>query len=407
MHLEGFAVVQTLIELYDERAIENFLGPETFLPERVIYLCPAETIREQEKCIRQYYAWRNLKTELIFLQSSIYRTDLILQQFRVLGRKYPGCVVDVTGGTDAALFAAGAFCRESGSAAFTYSRKQNCFYNISGATFAEETKCALKYRVEDFFRMTGGRMRPGRVDNRQLAAYLDQIEAFFGVFVKHQEQWNEQILFMQRISQRQPEMNRPLYAEGSKEQKGEHGKRVTGDPVFLKDLADIGWIQHLVIDEEKIAFSFADEQIRAWLRDVGSVLELYVYKACIDAGCFDDVVSSAVVDWDEVKGGRQVTNEIDAAASMGVTPLFISCKACDVKTEAINELAILRDRFGGKGAKAAIVTTERCGAAARHRAAQLSIAVIDQEELNGRHLVQRLKVIMKVASDLDDPAMGD
>ena len=57
--------------------------------------------------------------------------------------------------------------------------------------------------------------------------------------------------------------------------------------------------------------------------------------------------------------------------------------------------AILRDRFGGKGAKAAIVTTEVCNAAARHRAAQLGIAVIDLEELKTCQIVHRLKVIMK------------
>ena len=79
----------------------------------------------------------------------------------------------------------------------------------------------------------------------------------------------------------------------------------------------------------------------------------------------------------------------------GRDPLFLSCKACDIKTEALNELAILRDRFGGKGAKAAIVTTEVCNAAARHRAAQLGIAVIDLEELKTGQLVHRLKVIMK------------
>ena len=48
-----------------------------------------------------------------------------------------------------------------------------------------------------------------------------------------------------------------------------------------------------------------------------------------------------------------------------------------------------------KGAKAAIVTTEVCNAAARHRAAQLGIAVIDLEELKTGLLVHRLKVIMK------------
>jgi len=44
--------------------------------------------------------------------------------------------------------------------------------------------------------------------------------------------------------------------------------------------------------------------------------------------------------------------------------LFLSCKACDIKTEALSEFSILRDRFGGK---AAIVSTEICNAAARRR----------------------------------------
>ena len=99
--------------------------------------------------------------------------------------------------------------------------------------------------------------------------------------------------------------------------------------------------------------------------------------------------------WDEVLGHGSVTNEVDVMAARGVIPLFISCKACDIKTEALNELAILRDRFGGKGAKAAIVTTEPCNAAARHRAAQLGIAVIDLEELQSGQMAQRIKVIMK------------
>ena len=75
--------------------------------------------------------------------------------------------------------------------------------------------------------------------------------------------------------------------------------------------------------------------------------------------------------------------------------MFVSCKTSALKTEALNELAILRDRFGGKGAKAAIITTEPCNAAGRHRAAQLGIAVIDLEELKDGQLVHRLKVIMK------------
>ncbi len=128
---------------------------------------------------------------------------------------------------------------------------------------------------------------------------------------------------------------------------------------------------------------------------MGSALELYAYKAC-GIPPFSMTLSAQPVRWDvEVLGHGSVSNEIDVMAARGVIPLFLSCKACDIKTEALNELAILRDRFGGKGAKAAIVTTEVCNAAARHRAAQLGIAVIDLEELKTGQIVHRLKVIMK------------
>ena len=66
--------------------------------------------------------------------------------------------------------------------------------------------------------------------------------------------------------------------------------------------------------------------------------------------------------------------------------LFITKPIFAIKGDSFNIY------FGGKGAKAAIVTTEPCNAAARHRAAQLGIAVIDLEELRDGHLVQRLKI---------------
>ena len=188
----------------------------------------------------------------------------------------------------------------------------------------------------------------------------------------------------------------PLSIQGKYTVKGDHGSRNSTNEAALLELERIDFIQDLkIVRGESVSFRFRDLNIRVWLRDVCSVLELYTYKACIDTGIFNDVISSAVVRWDDVLGHGSVSNEIDVMAARGVIPLFLSCKACDIKTEALNELAILRDRFGGKGAKAAIVTTEPCNAAARHRAAQLGIAVIDLEELKGNQIVQRLKVIMK------------
>lgn len=395
--------MDTLIELYDERAMENVLAPDMFRPQRIIYLCPEEIVRNksrQEK-LRDFFKRRGWQPELVFLQTSLFKADRILRQLLTTGEKYPDCAVDVTGGSDAALFAAGMFSARTGAPAFTYSRKRNRFYDISGAAFADNLECTLSYSVEEFFLMAGGILQPGRVDNTVLERYLKDFDPFFSCFLRFRRDWTDIISYIQRVSPSEYGQTPPLSIEGKYTVKGDHGSKNSANEAALKALADIGFIRELKITRgESVSFRFRDANIRAWLRDVGSVLELYAYKACVDAGIFNDVISSAVVRWDDVQGHGSVLNEIDVMAARGVIPLFISCKATDIKTEALNELAILRDRFGGKGAKAAIITTELCNAAARHRAAQLGIAVIDLEELESGQLVNRLKVIMKAEQSI-------
>ena len=391
--------MDTLIELYDERAIENVLAADLFRPQRIVYLCPTEVAqsRVRQEQIAAFFHHRGWSPELIFKEASLYKVDRILRQLLAISEKYPDCAMDVTGGSDAELFAAGMFAAQADVRVFTYSRKKNRFYNISGADFAENVPCDISYSVREFFLMAGGTLLPGRVDNGVLERYLTDIDPFFDCFLRYRRDWTNIITYMQRISPAEAGQVPSMEVRGSYIVKGERGGRISANEEALQDFQRIGFLNDLqILSGERVSFRFRDANTRAWLRDVGSVLELYVYKACLDAGVFNDIISSAVVRWDEVLGHGSVINEIDVMASRGVVPLFISCKVSDVKTEALNELAILRDRFGGKGAKAAIVSTGRCNAAARHRAAQLGIAVIDRDELETGKLIHRLKVIMKV-----------
>ena len=347
--------------------------------------------------IGDFFRHRGWNPELIFVEASLYKVDRILRQLLAISEKYPDCAMDVTGGSDAELFAAGMFAAQAKVCVFTYSRRKNRFYNISGAEFAENLPCNILYSVEDFFLMAGGTLLPGRVDNGILKEYLDRFDPFFDCFLQYRRDWTNIITYMQRVSPAEYGQVPSMQVRGNYIVKGERGGRICAKEDALQAFERIGFIRDLdIVSGDKVSFRFRDVNTRSWLRDVGSVLELYVYKACLDASIFNDIISSAVVRWDEVLGHGSVINEIDVMATRGVVPLFISCKVSDVKTEALNELAILRDRFGGKGAKAAIVSTGRCNAAARHRAAQLGIAVIDADELENGKLVYRLKVIMKV-----------
>ena len=70
-------------------------------------------------------------------------------------------------------------------------------------------------------------------------------------------------------------------------------------------------------------------------------------------------------------------------------------KTSEIKTEALNELAILRDRFGGKGSRAIIVTSSTVSDEAspmRRRADELNIEVIEWRERALDQLVKRLRM---------------
>ena len=243
--------------------------------------------------------------------------------------------------------------------------------------------------------MAGGSVREGRVNNALLERYLADFDPFFGLFLDHRRDWTKIVTYLQRVSPPGAEGSFSLQVSGPYTVKGERGTRIDAPEEALRDLERIGFIRELAIAAEGVSFRFRDEQIRAWLRDVGSVLETYVYKACLDTGIFDDVRTSVIVDWEGESKGNAVSNELDVMCSRGVVPLFISCKTCDVKTEALNELAVLRDRFGGQMAKAAIVTAERGNARMRSRADELNIRVIDLNDLAPDRLRSRLLACMK------------
>ncbi len=389
--------METLIELFDERPLENTLGAEMFRPKRVVYICPDWAARDAvlQKKLRVYFKSRGLQTELIFFKTDVYDADAVLALLRSILARYPDCAMDITGGTDAVLFAAGLLSAEARIPVFTYSRKKNSVYSIRHADFAVGP-CQLRYQVEDFFRMAGGSVREGRVSNAVLDRYLPDFDPFFGVFLAHRRDWTKIVTYLQRVSPSSADGGYSLDVSGPYTVKGERGSRIDAPEAALRDLERIGLIGALRVTPERVFFRFRDSQIRAWLRDVGSVLETYVYKACLDAGIFDDVRLSVIVDWEGENKSDSVSNELDVMACRGVVPLFISCKTCDVKTEALNELAVLRDRFGGEMARAAIITAERGNARMRNRAAELDIQVIELSDLSAERLRQRILRCMNV-----------
>lgn len=373
--------MQTLIELYDEAPINNVLSTLMFQPRETVYICPPEIMQYQEikRSLRDFFAYHKIPVKLTFLPVNLLdaeKTGRVLQE--VLD-SHPDCAIDISGGTDASLFATGMVSGDT--PVFTYSIRKNTFFEIKNAAFAKSLPCQVHLDVASCLMMAGGTLLPGRGDNAVLVNMFDQIDRLFGIYSKFRRIWNRQISYIQGISSAEPGV---LEAEGPL--KGSAGNRkVEAAPELFEALAEAGLIQELQYDSESIRFRFPNETIRFWLRDIGAVLELQVFRACHAAGYFDDVVLSAVVNWQEGRiRSDSVTNEIDIMAVQGIRPVFISCKTCEVHTEALNELAILRARFGGRNAVAILVTSgisAKNRASVRMRASKLGIELIEWENV--------------------------
>ena len=383
--------MKTLIELYDERPLDNVLATEMFRPKETIYICPPGVAEDRElhKTLERYYRLRGCHVRLSFVPVSLLDAVQTEKELRKVLDTHEDCTIDISGGTDAALFAAGAVAGEH-VPVITYSRGRNAFFEIKNAPFARNLPCSVRLDARSCLMMAGGELLPGREDNRSLKNRIAQIDRLFSVYREYRRGWNDQIAYIQRISRAD---DQDLDAEGPRKGKA-NNREVTMDENLLRALAAQGLIQDLSIGEKSLSFRFPDDTVRFWLRDMGSVLELQVYRACLEAGCFDDCILSAVVNWRGTDQMAQaVTNEIDVMCVRGVMPLFISCKTCEIKTEALNELAILRDRFGGKGSRAAIVTSAGATRSRRvmlKRAAELNIEVIEWEDIELEKLVEKL-----------------
>ena len=370
--------MKTLIELYDERPIENVLAADVFKPQRVIYLCPTEVAQSKilHKKITEFLRKRNPDVEVLFFETSQYYTKKVVAQLEKLIDTYEDCAIDITGGTDNTLFAAGRVSVERNVAAFTYSHRSKRFYDISGAEFAEGVECHDLYSISDFIEMAGGKADTGRVQYEDLQRDMEYIMPLFRIFLKNRTKWSDIVSWIQQAS-REP----GLSVDGADyRQKGDRGRLMNCPEDCLRDLEKSGLIHNLKI-EDKVSFRFQDKQIRFWLRDVGSALEAFTFKRAYDSGMFRECKCSVILEWESEDAQKNVYNEVDVMTVQGVTPYFISCKACKINTYALNELEILRNRFGGEGAVAMIVSTETCNSATRMRAAALNIQVVDLNDI--------------------------
>lgn len=93
---------------------------------------------------------------------------------------------------------------------------------------------------------------------------------------------------------------------------------------------------------------------------------------------------------------------MDILLTKGPTPVFISCKTGVPNTQALNELDVLRERYGGYWAKGVLATMSRLShvnPSVYRRAADMGIYVLQQEDITQEGLAESFSALHRVGRD--------
>ncbi len=403
--------MKTLIELFDQEPIYNYLAATVFRPQKVIFLGDESSLDTDEKsATKKYSELMGLDCEFTFVSADSDNYDemrskltKIIAEEKAVGNE---CTVDVTGGRDLALVAAGGLIPDKAQVIY-YDRTVNAF-RFLGSDRMQTVDVNIP--CEAFIAIAGGAVYS---DSRNMG-FSDKeweiIRDVVRVYFENREVWNRFIKYFQKVAKGDNEkVTDDLNVDAPFSFEDAAGRTFSCNETVMRELARAGIIEFLRFspDKSRVRFSFISAEMATLLVNEGVWLELAVYLAGKQSGKFYDVQSSVKFVWDipskteslsEIVEQATPRNEVDVVMTRGVLPIFVSCKTRMPTNEDLNELYALRKKFGGELAAAVLATTKYVSRdfPIWERAEEMGISIIDERYFENGTVTRQLEKVTEL-----------
>ncbi len=388
--------MKVLIELFDTEQIFNYLATLIFKPEKVYFVGDNKIMDENcRKKAKQLARTQKLNTDFFYryinpndFYSLRNKIAEIIEDEKKLGNE---CVIDVTGGRDLALVAAG-YLMSLGTEIIRYDPKIKKFHSLaSGETFDAD----INLSCEDIITVAGGTIFSNTHSFSFSSDEQEMLRKIISIYYKNRGNWNKFVKYLQRISKKDGEkVGERLWIEAPATLNTD-GKTFSANSEILSELEKASAISdfHFSQKENRLEFRYKSSEIANLLVNEGVWLELIVYFTVKNTDIFTDSDTGVKFIWDIPESGNSLSdllsdntprNEVDVMAVMGIKPIFISCKTRAPINEDLNELYAIRERFGGELACAVLATTKRVERESPiyERARAMGIEIIHEQDLD-------------------------
>ena len=362
----------TLIECFTQAHIDNVAACLRLKPEKVIFVGDAKAMKVPVKRYEKLFSRRSPNTvveqcavdekDCGELQSAL--TKLLLQAEE--------CVIDMTGGEAIVAMSVGLALANLSEEKRKHIRVE-WFDHATGMVVdcidnnRRKLAKAIHLTVEEMVALHGGALFPDAYQLPEDCANKD-LDRLWRVVSGMPKEWNEKVSLLKRFEKFSEDKKtvhivlQDIWASVPELQEKED---------TVRQLIDKLDKEGVVIDHSShnvLRYTYNSDFLRYCIHTQGNVLEI---KTLLEGRTvrknngwlFGDSRMGVKIDWDgNIPSSKYAfsgtRNEIDVMLMQGTTPLFVSCKNGDVKTEELYKLHTVATRFGGPYAKKMLVVSD-------------------------------------------------
>lgn len=387
--------MECLVKIYNGEQLNNLISVLAFKPKKVIFIYDGNTTEPNSiQSIERTFIEKIKDINMEFISINSQSLDDISKKCKKIIHANHNCYFDITGSAEFVAIGTYLSCTKNFVPIFKIDVKQNKLVNIYGCNYLSEMFEMPKISMDTLL-MSHGANIDGCFHPTPNENMFNSILSFSNMVFNDLSVWKELCVYIQTGAKAQlPEnkslnFNAPRIILNTKAQLTHDGQKL------LEKAQYYDFISGLNVHSDYCKFRFKNSDVKKYLTDFGSWLELYVYIQLKQSNLFSDVRLSVKVNWDKIKKfNSEVINEIDVTFFNGVYPIFVSCKLSEPSTEALQELSMYPNYFGGHYSKCIIVTlgkfkSER--SSVYNRAIQMGIGVIDGEDIKRGKFIETVK----------------
>lgn len=400
----------TLVEFYDEKALENIAGLLYIKPQKVIFLgSRAYKLKRFAAYCREVLEDLGMETKIEYrtinpnsLTSMIHVLSEILQE-------NDECEFNLTGGEESVMVAVGiVYERFKGHVQLHKINLNTGGYVDMDDDDNQSWDGKIPYlSVRHLIRIYGGSIINGAdPEYTWNKSFCKAVRNLWELCRARCSEWNGLIGQMELAQKYGEQEDDELKVCLHLSEDEAVNTAFTEHPMFQK-FCRYGYIRNFQKTASICSYRFRDRQIRQCLTRAGELLELAVYMGAMTAEdengpVFQDGATGVYLNWDRItrRHNEQINtvNEIDVIMMHHMVPFFVSCKNGAVSVDELYKLKVVAEHFGLGYARKILVLTDcarknpQTYSFIRERALDFNITIInDVHQMSIQEIGRELK----------------